>query len=332
MAGEIKQTIKLAGEKEYSAALKAAQRNLRTLRSELKAETAELGANATAQQKNEARAKSLQKQIAEQEKVVETLKKALAEAKRDYSDNEDVVQKWEQKLNEARATLADMQNGLSETENAMRGASDATAEGVVATKSFADAIANVASVGDSASSTIEGIFTGLIDSVRDVVTDLWDMIGETAAKANNWTDIAGYWNTSPENVEKWARAVEASHNSFADFETVVTRLNLGGKGKEIAEMLGVSDVNYEDQWAYAVAAMERISELTKAGNMPENFWETVFGEKKATKAMDLVNDWDAIKANLTTFDADNGGFGMGAGMLAQMSDLMVQIDEVEQKW
>ena len=88
---EIKHTIRLAGEKEYSQALREAQRNLKTLRGELKAETAELGANATAQQKNEARAQSLKKQIAEQEKVVETLKKALAEAKRDYSDNEDVV-------------------------------------------------------------------------------------------------------------------------------------------------------------------------------------------------------------------------------------------------
>ena len=62
MAQEIKRRIVLEGEKEYSAALKEAQRNLKTLRSELKAETAELGANATEQQKNEAKLKNLAKQ------------------------------------------------------------------------------------------------------------------------------------------------------------------------------------------------------------------------------------------------------------------------------
>ena len=332
MAGkEIKQTIRLDGEREYSQAIREAQRNLRTLRSELKAETAELGANATAQQKNEARAKSLKAQITEQEKVVETLKKALAEAKRDYSDNEDVVQKWEQKLNDARTTLANMQNGLSETENAMRGASDATAEGVTATKSFADALGSIATAGESVSGAIEATFSGMISGVRDAITELWEMIGDTAAKANNWTDIAGYWNTDPANVEKWARAVEASSNSFSDLESVVTRISLGGKGKEISEMLGISDVNYTSQWDYAMAVMDQISELSKSGNLPENLWETIFGEKKATKVMDLVNDWDTIKEGLTTFNADEGGFGLGEEDLQVMNDLDVQISTIDAK-
>lgn len=65
MAKEIKQRIVLEGEKQYNAAIKEAQRNIKTLRSEMKAETAELGNNATAQQKAEVAAKSLKKQIAE---------------------------------------------------------------------------------------------------------------------------------------------------------------------------------------------------------------------------------------------------------------------------
>ena len=329
---EIKHTIRLDGEKEYSAAIRDAQRNLRTLRSELKAETAELGANATAQQKNEARAQSLKKQIAEQEKVVETLKKALAEAKRDYSDNEDVVQKWEQKLNEARTTLANMQNGLADTENAMRGASDATAEGVTATKSFADALGSISSVGESVSGAIEGIFTGLISSVRDTLVELWDLIGDTAAKANNWTDIAGFWNTDPVEVQKWDRAVTSTSNDFADFQKMISRLSLGGKEKKIAEMLGISDVNYESQWDYAIACMEQISRMTKDGTLPDNFWEEVFGEKKATKAMDIINDWADIQQNLAEFDPENGGFGIDEEETAAMNQLKMDMDELMVKW
>ena len=117
---DIKRRIVLEGEKEYNAAIKEAQRNLKTLRSELKAETAELGTNATAQQKNETRAKSLQKQIKEQEKVVKTLQTALEAAKEEFGDNEEVVAKWEQKLNDARATLANMKNDLEGTNQAVR--------------------------------------------------------------------------------------------------------------------------------------------------------------------------------------------------------------------
>jgi uncharacterized coiled-coil protein SlyX len=334
MAGknEIKTNIRLAGEKEYSKAIDEASRHLKALKSELKAETAELGKNATAQQKNEARAKSLKAQIAEQEKVVETLKKALAEAKRDYGDNEEVVQHWEQQLNEARATLAYMKSDLSDAGNAMRGASSATAEGVTATKSFADALGSIASAGESVSGAIEGIFSGMISGVRDALVELWELIGDTAAKANNWTDIAGYWNTDPVNVEKWANAVKDSGNNFADLEAIVTRLNLGGKNKEIAELLGVSEANYGNQWDYAMAVMDRISELSKSGNLPENLWETIFGEKKSTKVKDLVNDWDTIKEGLTTYDADNGGFGMDSEELQTMNDLYVQITGIETKW
>ena len=329
---EIKHTIRLDGEKEYSAAIRDAQRNLRTLRSELKAETAELGANATAQQKNEARSKSLKAQIAEQEKVVETLKKALAEAKKDYGDNEDVVQKWEQKLNEARTTLANMQNGLADTENAMRGVSGATAEGVTATKSFADALDSIASVGESVSGAIEDIFTGLIGTVRDVVVDLWDLIGETAAKANNWTDIAGYWGTEPVEVQKWDHAVRSTSKDFADFQTMISRFALGGKEKQITEMLGISDVNYESQWDYAIACMEQISRMTKDGTLPDNFWEEIFGEKKATKAMNIINDWDSIQQNLAEFDPENGGFGLNEEQTAAMNQYKMDMDELVVKW
>ena len=113
MAQDIKQKIVLEGEKEYNAAIKEAQRNLKTLKSELKAETAELGKNATAQQKAEVKAKSLQKQIAEQEKIVKANKAALEEARKEYGDNAEVVAKWEQKLNESRATLANMKNSIN---------------------------------------------------------------------------------------------------------------------------------------------------------------------------------------------------------------------------
>ena len=333
---EIKQTIRLDGEKEYSAALQSAQRNLRTLRSALKAETAELGANATAQQKSQVRAQSLQKQIAEQEKVVETLRKALAEAKDQYGDNEAVVAKWEQKLNEARATLANMQNDLTQTGNSFKQVGSdmahAGAEGVTAAKSFADSIGSIGDACTNISSGIEGIFGNIISAVRDTVTELWDFIGDTAARANNWSDIAGYWGTDAQTIQMYARSVEASANSFDDLQSAVSRIVLGGKGKTIAEIVGISDVNYENDWAYAMAVLNRASELQKNGQLSDDFWTEIFGEKRSTKVMDLLNDWDTIQHNLTTFNADEGGYGMDSDALQTMNDLWVKMTEIETKW
>ena len=74
--GPIASKLQLDGEQQYKKALNDAYRSLKVLRSELKAETAEMGRNATAQDKARAKMASLQKQIAQQEKIVKTLEKA----------------------------------------------------------------------------------------------------------------------------------------------------------------------------------------------------------------------------------------------------------------
>ena len=339
MAQEIKRRIVLEGEKEYSAALKEAQRNLKTLRSELKAETAELGANATEQQKNETRARNLQKQIAEQEKIVKTLRAALTEAKEEYGDNEEVVAKWEQKLNDARATLAEMKNGLAEASQAVREtgssfreATDGAAAAVVATKSAADAMGELGSVGEAVSGAIEGVFFGMIRVIEDAVSALWDMVSETAAKVNGWEDIAGYWGADTQTIQQYARAVAASGNAFEDLNSAVSKLVLGGKTDKITELLGISGVNYTNDWDYAIAALSQLYELRKSGQDMDPVFEEIFGERKSTKVMDLINDWETITGLLAAFNGDQGGFGLSSEALDTMAALHVQISTVEEKW
>ena len=329
---QIKQEIVLSGEKQYNAALKEARSHLKTLQSALKAETAELGANATAQQKNEVRAKSLKQQIAEQEKVVNTLKAALEEVKEKYGDNTAEVEKWEQKLNSARTTLANMRNdldGLGGSFERGRAGAEMTA---VATKSIGDALGNLGSAGSSAADAIESIFQRMIDGAMNAVETLWDMISTTASKANNWTDIAGYWNTDPQKIQQYARAVSASANSFDDLQSAVSKIVLGGKGKTITEMIGISDVNYKSDWDYAMAVMDQLSLMSKEGKDMTPIYEQIFGEKKSTKVMDLVNDWGLIQEKLDQFNGDESGYGMTSEQLGTMNDLSVQIATIEEKW
>ena len=329
MAKEIKQKIVLEGEKQYSQAIKEAQRNLKTLKSELKAETAELGKNATEQQKNEVKTKSLKAQIAEQEKVVKTLKAALAEVKEKYGENADEVAKWETKLNNARTTLANMKNDLEGVGSGFSGISTDAAAATVATKSVADSLNSISSVGEAVSSTIESIFTGMVDTVKEAITAVWEDLIALADKANAWVDIAGFWNTDAATIQKWSRSVEAAHNSFDDLQNAVTRINLGDQ-KKIAELTGVSGENYSDNWKYAMAVMDSLSKMPYDKMLEAS--GAIFGEKRSTKVLDLLNDWTTIQENLSLFDVENGGIGLTEGQIQDMSTLAEQVDKLEQTW
>ena len=332
MAKEIKQRIVLEGEKQYNDAIKEAQRNLRTLKSELKAETAELGKNATEQQKAEAKTKSLKAQIAEQEKIVKALKDALAEVKEKYGDNADEVAKWEQKLNGARTTLANMKNDLESVGGGFRTINTDAAAATVATKSVADSLGSLGSAGESVSGAIESIFSGLIDRVTDAVSELWDLIAQTAAKANNWTDIAGYWGTDAQTIQQYARAVGASANSFEDLQGAVSKIVMGGKTKDIKELLNISDVNYVNDWDYAMGVMGQLFDMAERGEDMDPIYEKIFGEKKSSKVKDLVNDWETIQELLPQFNGNETGYGMSDEELKTMNDLYVQIKTIEEKW
>ena len=329
MAKEIKQKIVLEGEKEYSAALKEANRNLKTLRSELKAETAELGRNATEQQKAEAKAKSLQKQIAEQEKIVKTYEKALEEVRQKYGDNEDAIASWEQKLNNARTSLANMKNDLEGMDSTFQSINTDAAAATVATKSVADALGQIGSAGSAVSGAIEDIFTGMIDTVASALSEIWAMINETAAKANRWTDIAGYWNTNTQTIQQWARATEASGNSFDDLVSGITKLAMGDHDK-IKKLTGVSWAGDIDEWQYS---MDVLSSIASMGHQQRNdALKELFGDRRSTKIMDILNDWQDIMRLLPQFNGNETGYGMNDQELKDMTDLWVQISTIEEKW
>ena len=329
MAKETKQKIVLEGEKEYSAALKEANRNLKTLRSELKAETAELGRNATEQQKAEAKAKSLQKQIAEQEKIVKTYEKALEEVRQKYGDNEDAIASWEQKLNNARTSLANMKNNLDGVGESFQGINTDAAAATVATKSVADALGQIGSAGSAVSGAIEDIFTSMIDTVASALSEIWAMITETAAKANRWTDIAGYWNTDAQTVQQWARAVEASGNKFDDLTGAMTKMAMGDHDK-IKKLTGVSWAGDIDEWQYS---MDVLSSMASMSHQQRNeAAKEIFGDKRSTKILDILNDWQTVMRLLPQFNGNETGYGMNDQELKDMTDLYVQISTIEEKW
>jgi len=197
VADEIKQKIVLEGEKEYSAALKEANRNLKTLKSALKAESAELGSNASAQQKNEVKARTLKKQIAEQEKVVATLQSALKEVKDKYGDNADAVAKWEQKLNDARYDLANFNNELQKAESELANSKDSLKDSADAYGDAADAATDYANATDAAGQVADAVtFQSVMnaaDNLKDRLVGAMNTIKELGKTAWDWMSDSGAW-------------------------------------------------------------------------------------------------------------------------------------------
>lgn len=328
---DIRQKIILDGEKEYKQALKDAQRELKTLRSELKAETAELGKNATEQDKNAVKVKNLEKQIKEQEKIVRTYTEALDEVREKYADNQDEIAKWEIKLNNARATLADMRSGLEDVGQGFQKASADANTGVTAAKSFADAFSDLSGIGDSVAGAIEGIFSSTMDAVRDIATEVWDLIAETAARADAWGDLANIYGSSAEEVQSMDRAISGAGADFQQFLAFMNQLEFRGKDKGLVSWLGISDENYKDKLEFAVVAMTRLSEKQKemgAGAFNEQLGEVFSG--KSAGIMELIGEWDRVLEKRQQYR--DSGYLLDDKELDTMGEVDNQLKDIQEKW
>ena len=330
MANDIRQKIVLDGEKEYNAALKAAQRNLKVLRSELKAETAELGKNATEQQKAETRTKNLQKQIKEQEKMVRAYENALAEVKEKYGDNEEAVARWQVKLNDARTALANMRNSLDDVGKGMDKANNAIAGSAVEAKAFADSLEKISEVGKTVSSSIENAFLGIAGSIQEVVGDIWGNLMEISARANEWTDIAVMWGTTPATIQKWYHAIQSEGKKFADVSNMVTKVVTGDQ-KKITDATRVSAEGYENQWEYAMAVMDSLSKMDTEERMNALAGMGISNARQEGW-LDLLNAWGDIQNNTAEFDVVNGGKGITEENLQKANELAISVAKIQESW
>ena len=308
---DLKSRITITGEKEYNAAIQEANRTLRVLRSELKAETAELGANATAQDKASAKIKSLQQQIAQQEKIVKNLNEALEKAKTEYADNQEVQDKWEEKLNKARAALAEMKNELEGAEKGVegfdRGLKDSsqnvekTAASVYTLKSGLDAVSKVAAgIGNA----IGGAFEALKDTVQTAVNEIMGLMRNAWALAGDWENIANTYGGSAESVQRAYRIVQGGGFEFSTFTGGVNKLiantHAGSKDFESAldtlealTGLQLDEENFDNHWDYAMSVVEALNRVGDE-NVRYSLMEKLFGTKKGEGMAEILTKWEGL--------------------------------------
>lgn len=283
MANEIKQKIVLEGEKEYSAALKDANRNLKTLKSSLKAESAELGNNASAQQKNEVKARTLKKQIAEQEKVVSTLQAALKEVKDKYGDNADAVAKWEQKLNDARYELANFNNDLQKTESELANSKNAYGDAADAATDYANAADEAGQIADAvtfqsvmnAADNLKNRLVGAMNTIKELGKTVWDWMSDSGAWADELQTLSDQTGIDKQTLQGWRYA-----SRFVDVEVdTITKAyaKLTNRSKSVNEALneiGIkADAGVDAGTVFweVIEAMEEMDDVARENTAKEFF-------------------------------------------------------------
>lgn len=113
---EIKTTLALDGEEEFSRAIKAAERNLRVMGSELKAAGAEFDRTGDKQAYLTTKSKTLREEIAQQEEIIEALGERVKKSADAYGEADARTDGYRIKLNYATAALNRMRRQLEETD------------------------------------------------------------------------------------------------------------------------------------------------------------------------------------------------------------------------
>lgn len=338
---DIKSRLQLDGEQEYRQALDSAYRSLRVLRSELKAETAELGRNASAQDKASKKVDSLKKQIEQQKKIVETLKKALEDSKKEYADNQEVQDKWEEKLNKAREALANMENQMASAEDtlhsfadAMKDTADGSDEAVQNVVSFNDCLRSIGDVVGGVSSAISGIFSASVSTMTDMVDQMYSLMAQAWTAAGDWKDIQTIWGGSLEDIERVMTGAKLQGVDVGEItsgiQKLVTNTHSGNKETLAAlKALGIEESDYASHWDYFMGVMSELS--MRHGNERFNLATALFGDKKGSGMTNVVDNWNELLDKYQT-NVEGTGLHLYDDEILALDDLSHKITEIQGLW
>lgn len=338
---DIKSRLQLDGEQEYKKALEDAYRSLRVLRSELKAETAELGKNASAQDKASKKSASLKKQIEQQQKIVDTLKKALADSKKEYADNQEIQDRWAEKLNKAREQLAKMQMQMQDSQDvlhrfgdAMRDTADGSNEAMQNVVSFNDCLKSIGDIVGGVGSAISNIFTASVDTMKQMVDEMFALMGEAWAAAGDWKQIQTMWGGDLENIEMVMRGAQLQGVDPGEITGGIQKLvaNTHSSNKETMKALktlGITEKRYGNHFDFFTAVMDELA--ARKGKERELLASQLFGDKKGSGMVDVADNWNDLKAKYQQ-DIKGTGMELAAPQIEALDEVAHRMTEIQSMW
>ena len=112
--------IKLTGEKEFNAGMKAINSNLKNLRTDMAVLSAEFDGNAESMEALTRKEQLLGESIAQHEAKVDALRQMYEKQKDTYGENSSAADKYKQQLNQATVALLKEKSALDKTVSAIK--------------------------------------------------------------------------------------------------------------------------------------------------------------------------------------------------------------------
>ena len=242
MANNIGARVELAGEREFRQALSQINTGLKTTASELKLVTARYSENADSVAGLTAKNEALQKKLDQQREKVETLRKALENAKVQYGETDTKTLKWQQSLNLAEAELIQVEKELKDNSEALQKAREdmekfGLAEDEVAEKSrgiggiiadLADKLGiNLPAGADKAIKALDGTKVStlaLVGAVAGLVKGFADTTVETAKAVDEILTLASTSGLATDTIQKMNYASELLDVSTETITGSMTRM------------------------------------------------------------------------------------------------------------
>lgn len=256
-------TIKLEGEAEYRKALSNINSSLRVVASEMGKVTAEFGKNDKSTESLTAKNEVLHKKLAEQEKQVDLLRKALDEASASESANQKNIDSWQVSLNKAEAELTKTKKEIDSNNDALKENAKSSKDSGKGVQEFGDksedASKSVLKLGDIIkanliSDAIKKGISMLANSMKQLGSTLID-VGKSAIKSYaDYEQLIGGVETlfkeSSGIVEQYAnnayKTAGLSANQYMETVTSFSASLLQSLDNDTAKVAEVSDMAITD--------------------------------------------------------------------------------------
>lgn len=291
---EMKTRISLSGEQEFSRAMSAAAREVRTLESEMKLAKAEFQATGNQQKYAATQAQILKAQIAAQKKAVEQAEQAIKQLTAQGVDPQSrAMQTWRTKLNNAKTSLTQMETRLTQVEGELQDNTREFGNAETAAGNYETQLEKIGGTIDTqaAIDSIDRITSAIENTVRMAARATRAIVG-MASDAGKWADdvktASEQLGIDPETYQSWQYA-----SNFID-TSVET---IGKSWQDIGKKMKGGDEDF-----LASLAIMGIASRDAAGNLRTSeaiFWDAIdyLGsiDDEATRAAEATklfgNDW-----------------------------------------
>jgi hypothetical protein len=145
--------------------------------------------------------------------------------------------------------------------------------------------------------------------------------------------MAAMFGASTTEIQQWENTLKAAGKDFGVLGGMMTRLARGKTDEGIAEWLGVSSENYENELEYTLLIMQRLHEEQQS--MSSSAFNKKLTENFKGSESDIrwfLANWDYLMETQERYDAEGGGFGLSEKQIEDMNELYLKVENLKTSW